>query len=192
MPAAIDARFFVVVKSSNYSQKADGGVDVPQLSLLFRGLSRFRCSAAWRVDLAVFRSAEDLINRETAPYTSREAISPIWPAFDAAYPNGTYRVSIDDSRTLIGNTDPSICAATAGSRPFPSPFTLRIGQGGTTVAPTAIDASQAATIRWNRFSNWTLRPAWYRRRHDLRGDSGLSWPECVSYGSALRREISSL
>jgi Glyoxalase/Bleomycin resistance protein/Dioxygenase superfamily len=154
--AANAVRFFVVVKSSNYSQRADGELTLlnfhffseifPEPRSAVRGELRSR-----RFDRArVYETKNDTLYVEGGHF-------PTLAALDAAYPNDVYEVSIDDqsAHTPVGSLS---FRGDGGITNIPEPVHIVIAQDGKSVAPTEIDSSKPATIRWNRFSNGRADP----------------------------------
>ena len=153
---ASDVRFFVVVKSSNYSQKADGGVTLLNYHFFSEIFPVPGASLRGELTSPYFDRPKAYREKDRTLYVEGGHFSDL-AALDAAYPNGTYRVSIDDSRTRIANGSLDL-GSDGGLTAIPEPIHIALAQRGTTVAPTAIDASQPTTIRWNRFSNGRSDP----------------------------------
>jgi hypothetical protein len=156
VPAAIDARFFVVVKSSNYSQKADGGLTFLNYHFFSEVFPAPGATLHGELTSPYFDRPKTYQQKDLTLYVEGGHFSD-QAAFDRAYPNGTYRVSIEDStaHTAIGSLD---LHGDGGVTAIPEPVHIALAQGSTTVAPTAIDVSQETTIRWNRFSNGRSDP----------------------------------
>jgi hypothetical protein len=149
-------RFFVVVKSSNYSQKSDG-----ELKLLnFHFFSEVFPAPGSEVHGALMSRNFD---REKSYEKKNDTLYiegghfPSLAALDAAYPNDTYRVTIDDQSTEVANGTLDF-RGDGGVTDIPEPIHISIAQEGRTVAPTDIESSKPTTIRWNRFSNGQSDP----------------------------------
>jgi hypothetical protein len=151
VPTASDVRLYVVGMSSNYSQKADGELTLLNyhfFSEVFPG-----SGATLRGELASpYFDLPKTYQEKNLPLYVEGGQFPDSAALDAAYPNGIYRVSIDNAQTRIVNGSLDL-RGDGGVEAVPEPIHIAIAQGGATVAPTAINASQPTTIRWNRFSN---------------------------------------
>jgi hypothetical protein len=155
-PAASEVSFFAVVKSSNYSQKADGELTLLNYHFFSEVFPVSGAPLRGELTSPYFERPKAYQQRDRTLYVEGGHF-PDLAALDAAYPNGIYRVSIDDSRTRIANGSLDL-RGDGGVTAIPEPIHIAIGQGGTAVAPTAIDASQPMTIRWNRFSNGRSDP----------------------------------
>jgi hypothetical protein len=153
---ASTVRFFVVVKSSNYSQQSDG-----ELRLLnFHFFSEVFPAPGSQVHGALmsrnFDRANNYEKKNDTLYIEGGHFASL-AALDAAYPNDTYRVTIDDQSTEVANGTLDF-RGDGGVTDIPEPIHIAIAQEGRSVAPTEIEPSRPTTIRWNRFSNGRSDP----------------------------------
>jgi Glyoxalase/Bleomycin resistance protein/Dioxygenase superfamily len=153
---ASTVRFFVVVKSSNYSQKSDG-----ELTLLnFHFFSEVFPAPGSQVHGTLmsrnFDRAKSYEKKNDTLYIEGGHFASL-AALDAAYPNDTYRVTIDDQPAEVANGTLDF-RGDGGVTDIPEPIHIAIAQEGRSVAPTEIESSKPTTIRWNRFSNGQSDP----------------------------------
>ena len=150
------ARFFVVVKSSNYSQKSDGELTLLNYHFFSEvfpapGSQAHAALMSRNFDLPKsYEKKNDTLYIEGGHFASLAAL-------DAAYPNDIYRVTIDDQPAEVANGTLDF-RSDGGVTAIPEPIHIAIAQEGRSVAPTEIESSKPTTIRWNRFSNGRSDP----------------------------------
>jgi hypothetical protein len=153
-----DISFFVLVKSSNYSQDVNGELALlnyhffseiflqPGGSLLEASLTRAEVgSEPMRYELQ-----GDNYYMEGGHFDSVEEA-------DAAYPNGEYSFDIRTPSVEISGVRLRLAGPT-GETDIPAPIEVSFWQGDERSDPTAIDPFQALTVRWSPYSNGTADP----------------------------------
>ncbi len=154
--AAGDIRFFVVVKSSNYSQKADGELTLLNYHFFSEVFPAPGAAVRGALMAQHFGRPKTYEEKDQTLYLEGGHF-PTLAALDAAYPNEVYRVSIDSRKTHVANGSVDL-RGDGGVTDIPEPIHIAISQDGKSVAPTEIESSKPATIRWNRFSNGRSDP----------------------------------
>lgn len=150
-----DVRFFVVVKSSNYSQKAG------KLTLLnYHFFSEVFPVPGVRLHGALmspyFDRPKAYEEKDLTLYLEGGHF-PTLAALDAAYPNGVYRVSIGKQQAGIADGSVNF-RDDGGTTDIPEPIHIALSQEGRTIVPGEIAPSMPTTIRWTRFSNGRSDP----------------------------------
>ena len=152
-----DVSFFVLVKSSNYSQDANE-------TLTF--LNNHMFSEIFTPNGAELKSAT--LTRHDDPanpmaYFRREGTYYIEGGhfdseaeLDAAFPNGDFIFDIELQDRAINTT--MNLSGPGGNTDIPEPITITYYQNDTKVSPAAIDPSQKLTVRWSKFSNGRRDP----------------------------------
>jgi hypothetical protein len=153
-----DISFFVLVKSSNYSQDSLG-----QLTLLnYHFFSEIFVQPGGRVDSAGL--APDGAESEPIPYVDRghnhylegghfDSLEEL----DAAHPNGGF--VFDIAAPTVRLRQVRLNLAGPGNRTdIPAPITISLSQAGVTVSPQAVDPTKDLIIGWSDYSNGAADP----------------------------------
>lgn len=152
-PIERDVQFFVLVKSSNYSQATDG-----QLSLLnYHFFSEVFPAPQGEILGAtlstggVGEAVLDYKNRGKNFYYEGGHFETV-EAVDAAHPNGVYQFGITTRHDGVIHAEMSL-AGPGGATDIPEPIHITLSQGGKDISPVAIDPARDLDIRWSDYSN---------------------------------------
>jgi hypothetical protein len=148
-----DITFFVLVKSSNYSQDSTG-----HLTLLnYHFFSEIFLTDSGSIEHAELTlhhpSGERLsyIDRGHNFYVEGGHFDTV-EEVDAAYPNGQYVFDIDAPTVDIVDATLSM-AGPDGQTDIPLPITISFFQSGAPVSPVEIDPERDVLMRWSDYSN---------------------------------------
>lgn len=148
-----DLWFFVLVKSSNYSQAQDGKLTLLNyhfFSELFAKESGLIKSAALRRKdndsvPFVYVDRGDTFYYEGGHFKTVEAV-------DDAHPNGQYQFKIELSSGQQINADLSL-SGPGGKTDIPAPIRISFFQNGKQKVPENIEPTLPLTVRWTPYSN---------------------------------------
>ena len=151
-------RFFVLVKSSNYSQDDAGHLALLNYHFFSEIFPQEQLQQAVSGELLRHDApVEPMVyeHRESNLYVEGGHFQTL-ADLDAAYPNGDFifRISvaadnIEARMSLSGEN---------GQTDLPAPIRISLSQDARPVAPKAIDPSKALTIRWSDYSNGRADP----------------------------------
>jgi hypothetical protein len=149
-------RFFVLVKSSNYSQSTDGALTL----LNYHFFSEIFPAAG----VAVSGNLTTPGATVAKPYEPHDATLYVEGGhfktlsdLDAAYPNGQYRVSLQGSGVNVSGA-PLNLSGPQGKTDLPAPIHISVEQDGHSISPDRIVATKPVTLRWSAFSNGRSDP----------------------------------
>ncbi len=153
-----DISFFVLVKSSNYSQDSTGRLTLLNyhfFSEIFLptggGLSH---ATLTRHDLPdtpmVYEKRENAYYVEGGHFDTQEEV-------DAAYPNGVFAFDITTTDGHERHTE-LLLAGPRGGTDIPAPISIMFDHGDEPVSPLEIDPSRDLMIRWSEYSNGAADP----------------------------------
>lgn len=152
-----DISFFVLVKSSNYSQDSSGALTL---------LNYHFFSEIFLEDGGAISSA--MLQRDGAagawPYEDRGSnhyfegghFDTVEGA-DSAYPNGAFTFDIETPSGRLRDVSLTL-AGPGGETDIPAPITISLLQSGNEIAPMAVDPALDLTVRWSEYSNGTSDP----------------------------------
>lgn len=151
MGQAEDLTFFVVVKSSNYTQARNGNLTL----LNYHFFSEVFLKEGGEVtDARIWRKghkdgAMTYKDRGHNHYMEGGHFATL-AAVDAAFPNGVY---VFDVSTPSGDIDEVALtlAGPAGESQIPAPITITLLQDGEEIDPLAIDPNKALLVDWSEF-----------------------------------------
>ena len=150
--ATEDVRFFVIVKSSNYSQSTDGGLKL--LNYHFFSEVFPAAGVALKGTLGTPGApptAKSYEPRAATLYVEGGHFKTL-AELDTAYPNGQYHVSLEGARVNV-NTAALRLSGVDGATDLPAPIHISVEQNGHRVAPDRIVATEPLTLKWSAFSN---------------------------------------
>jgi len=148
-----DIWFYVLVKSSNYSQNNAG-----ELKLLnYHFFSEiFPTSDQVSVTASIVRHNAPIqplyYHDRGKTWYVEGGHFPSLAAVDAAYPNGDFTFSIKTDKADISSSTLSL-AGKNGASEIPKPITIYLEQEGERVEPDNIDPGKGLTISWSPYSN---------------------------------------
>lgn len=145
-----DVRFFVVVKSSNYSQK-DGELTLLNYHFFSELFPAPGAQLEGQLTSPRFDRPKAYGQHDRTLYVEGGHF-PTLAALDAAYPNDVYRISIDGRHGRIADGSVDL-RGDRGATDIPEPIHITLAQDARSVAPAQIDPARPTTIRWTRFSN---------------------------------------
>ncbi len=156
--APTDISFFVLVKSSNYSQDSTGALTLLNYhffsEIFLTNDGELAQASLHRADGSrdpmEFESRGDNYYFEGGHFDTLEEV-------DRSHPNGTYAFAIIGSdggelRTELSLSGPD------GSTDIPAPITISFGQDGVAVSPVALDPDKDVEVSWSAYSNGTADP----------------------------------
>ncbi len=150
-------RFFVIVKSSNYSQSVDGVLKL----LNYHFFSEIFPAAGVAVngDLATpgATGAKPYGPHDATMYVEGGHFKTL-AELDAAYPNGPYQVSLHGGSGVNVTGAALQLSGPGGTTDLPAPIHICVEQGGQRIAPDRIVATEPVTLRWTAFSNGRSDP----------------------------------
>ncbi len=153
-----DISFFVLVKSSNYSQDSLG-----QLTLLnHHFFSEIFVRPGGRIESASL--APDGVDNEPVPYVDRGENYYVegghfdsLEELDAAHPNGAFVFDIAAPTVQLRQVRLSL-AGPGNRTDIPAAITVSLSQAGVRVSPLAVDPTKDLTIAWSEYSNGAVDP----------------------------------
>jgi len=153
-----DISFFVLVKSSNYSQDSLG-----QLTLLnYHFFSEIFVRPGGRIDSASLSTGG--AESDPIPYVDRgdnyyvegghfDSLEEL----DATHPNGVF--VFDIAAPTVQLSEVRLSLAGPGNRTdIPRPITVSLSQAGVPVSPQAVDPTEGIVIGWSAYSNGAADP----------------------------------
>ena len=153
-----DLWFYVLVKSSNYSQNESG-----QLTLLnYHFFSEiFSKSEQTEVSASMVRHDapdEPMLyhDRGETQYIEGGHFDSLEDV-DAAFPNGEFTFTIQSDNLDIQKQTLSLAGAD-GKTEIPAPITIYLHQDGSATPPNQIDSEKPLTISWSEYSNGVADP----------------------------------
>jgi len=153
-----DLWFFVLVKSSNYSQDAEGELELLNyhfFSELFAKSSGLIKSATL-TRMSPSEQTFDHTDRGDAFYYEGGHFKTL-AGVDAAHPNGDYRFNIQFHSGAVIDTTMTL-AGPGGKTDIPAAIQIYLDQGGLRVRSDRVDPDQALTVSWSPYSNGASDP----------------------------------
>ena len=153
-----DLWFFVLVKSSNYSQNTAGKLSLLNyhfFSELFAKQPGLIKSATLKRKMGEERSF-DYVDRGDAFYYEGGHYKSL-AGVDAAHPNGAYHFSITLSSGSVLDTSMTL-AGPEGKTDIPAPIHIYFHQNGKLVRPDTVDPGLALMVSWSPYSNGASDP----------------------------------
>jgi hypothetical protein len=150
-----DVRFFVVVKSSNYSQK-DGALTLLNYHYFSELFPAPGAQLEGKLTSPGFDRPKAYEQKDHTLYVEGGHF-PTLAALDTAYPNDVYQVSIDSRNIRIADGSVNL-RGDRGTTDIPDPIHITLVQDARSVAPAEIVAAKPTTIRWTPFSNGRSDP----------------------------------
>ncbi len=148
-----DITFFVLVKSSNYSQDSTG-----QLTLLnyhfFSEIFLTDSGSIEAAQLTSFHRPEEpmvYVDRGHNFYVEGGHFDTL-EELDLAYPNGLFTFDIRTPTVVFHDATLSL-SGPENRTDIPLPITISFFQGGESISPVAIDPDSDLLIRWSDYSN---------------------------------------
>lgn len=150
--------FFVLVKSSNYSQDVSGELTLLNYhffsEIFLQPDGGLRAATLTRHDNPdapmVYEERENAYYVEGGHFDTLEDV-------DAAYPNGTFAFDFGtpDGRERHAEL---LLAGPGGRTDIPAPITISFEQDGSVVSPILIDPAKDLVVRWSEYSNGRADP----------------------------------
>ena len=153
-----DISFFVLVKSSNYAQDAEGRLELlnyhffseifltPEGSLTSATLTRTDSPG----ETMEYEARGDNYYFEGGHFDSEEDV-------DRAYPNGSYVFNLSSPTVRIRDLELTLDGP-GGSTDIPAPITVSLWQDGIQTHPLSIDPDKGLLLRWSAYSNGAADP----------------------------------
>jgi hypothetical protein len=153
-----DISFFVLVKSSNYSQDINGELTLlnhhffseiflrPGGSLTSASLTH----AGSPGEPMEYVSRGDNYYFEGGHFDSEAEV-------DLAHPNGTYRFDITTPAVQLRGFG-LVLEGPGGATDIPNPITISLWQGDSRVDPLSVDPAKDLVLRWSEYSNGASDP----------------------------------
>jgi hypothetical protein len=152
-----DLSFFVLVKSSNYSQDSSGVLTLLNYhffsEIFLKNGGAIRSAALQRDGTAGSWPYED---RESNHYFEGGHFDTVEEA-DSAYPNGAYTFDIETPSGRLRDVS-LMLAGPGGKTDIPAPITISLLQSGREISPVTVDATLDLTVRWSEYSNGQADP----------------------------------
>jgi hypothetical protein len=153
-----DISFFVLVKSSNYSQDS-----LRQLTLLnYHFFSEIFVLPGGRIDSASL--SPDGAESKPIPYVDRGGNYYVegghfdsLEELDAAHPNGKFVFDIAAPTVRLSQVRLSL-AGPGNRTDIPAPITVSLSQAGVPISPQAVDPTEVFIIGWSDYSNGAADP----------------------------------
>jgi len=150
--------FFVLVKSSNYSQAQDGKLTLLNyhfFSEVFAKSPGIVTSAhlqrmGGHEETYSYEDKGDTFYYEGGHYDTVDEV-------DQAHPNDDYRFTIKLASGQLVDKTLSL-AGPQGKTDIPEPIHISLHQAGKKIAPNSIDPDKPLTVRWNPYSNGRSDP----------------------------------
>lgn len=145
--------FFVLVKSSNYSQGNEGELTFLNYHFFSEIFPKGEYSGPLKGQLTRHDAQDSPMpyeNRETNYYIEGGHFDSL-SDLDSAYPNGDFVFEIASDALNVKAT--LSLSGPEGKTDIPAPITIALFQNGQEVRPDAIDPTDALTIRWSEYSN---------------------------------------
>ncbi len=148
-----DIQFFVLVKSSNYAQAADGSLTL----LNYHFFSEVFPFPDGEITAAVLRregtepAVFEYEDRGEKFYYEGGHFETVEGA-DARHPNGLYSFDITTGNDGVIHAQLSL-AGPDGETDIPAPVRISLSQGGQDISPIEIDPEKNLDIRWSDYSN---------------------------------------
>jgi hypothetical protein len=153
-----DISFFVLVKSSNYAQDAEGQLKLLNyhfFSEIFLGPNgRLTSASLTRADSP--REPMEFISRgsnyyfEGGHFDSQEDV-------DRTHPNGAYAFTITTPTIQLHDVTLRL-EGPSGTTDIPEPITISLWQDDGQVSPLAVDPAKDLVVRWSAYSNGAADP----------------------------------
>lgn len=153
-----DVWFFVLVKSNNFSQSADGELTLLNYHFFSEVFGKkpgvIKTASLNRLGTQApsleFVDRGDTFYFEGGHFKSVEAV-------DAAHPNGEYRFNIALMSGQLIDTTMSL-SGPDGSTDIPKPIQISLYQSSEEVSPQKVDSHRPLTVRWSPYSNGRVGP----------------------------------
>ena len=152
-----DVSFYVLVKSSNYSQDAEGDLTFLNNHMFSEIFIEDGVDLA-NISLTRDADADNLMNYEKRDhdYYYEGGHFDSVGELDAAFPNGDYTFQFNMQGRTIKST--MNIAGPDGETDIPDPITISYHQDGQKISPMTVDPSKQLTIRWSVYSNGRMDP----------------------------------
>lgn len=153
-----DISFFVLVKSSNYAQDIDGGLELlnyhffSEIFLLPGGslTTASLMDADSLHDPMEYGSREDNYYFEGGHFDSEEEV-------DRAFPNGAFLFNIDAPTVQLKDLRLEL-RGPGGATDIPEPIVVSFWQDNARVNPVSVDPTKDLVVRWSEYSNGSEDP----------------------------------
>lgn len=153
-----DISFFVLVKSSNFSQDSSG-----TLALLnYHFFSEIFVNDGGTITSATLQPEDPTArpwtfeDRGSNHYFEGGHFDTVQEA-DSAHPNGAFTFNIETGSGQLRDISLNL-AGPGGETDIPAPITISLLQSGGEISPVAVDPTHDLTVRWSEYSNGTADP----------------------------------
>ena len=150
--------FFVLVKSSNYSQNNAGELTLLNYHFFSELFPKDGYGDAFEGSLTRHDAPDapmPYVDRGDNYYIEGGHFDTVGD-LDAAFPNGEFEFEIQSAATSIRAE--LTLSGPDGQTDIPEPVTIALYQDGALIHPESIDPDEAVTVRWSRYSNGRADP----------------------------------
>jgi len=149
-------RFFVIVKSSNYSQSTDGALKLLNYHFFSEIFPATGAAVSGDLTTPGATAARPYGPHDATMYVEGGHFKTL-AELDAAYPNGSYRVSLHGPGVNVSGANLKL-SGPQGTTDLPAPIHISVEQDGHSIAPDRIVATRPVKLRWSAFSNGRSDP----------------------------------